>query len=467
MVPTEGSPVIVSRRTLLQRITAVSAMGVAAATGLRASAVASPVAQTQKAFRAFQSGLTGTITVSYPDELGKKPPYVDKAATAVQQANSGATVKVDRQKIGSDDFYTKLLLALDAGDAPDVFHVGGNAIGELVDAGYVAPLDAFVAKWSDWQYYPDSVKSGVSYQGKLWALPYGLDTRFLYFRRDRLREAGLPADWSPANVGAIIDAARAVKAKDAKTIPYALYAGQSGGGGTADHAFVPLVWAYGGDVLDAGGKWIGDSPAIRKALSYFETVYRTDKLVPEEILTTTKPWTAMRQKLGAGELALLFEGGWVYGGWYGKDKAATEANIGYILHPTESAGPSFTIGGPGTCWYINAKSKNKDLAWEFIKAFNNKDTVARLNIEDPHPVARTDSAEVPEFKALKFLVDSTESLKRARFVPPDPNYGKVVTAIQTATGRVATGEASPADAAKRYAEDLARAIGNDKVTTQS
>jgi multiple sugar transport system substrate-binding protein len=187
------------------------------------------------------------------------------------------------------------------------------------------------------------------------------------------------------------------------------------------------------------------------------------KLSPSEVLTTPKPWTAMREKLGNGGLALLFEGGWVYGGWASKDKAATERNVGYLLHPTETGGPSFTIGGLGTVWYITAKSKNKDLAWEFIKTWNNKDTVAKLNIEDPHPVARTDSAEVAEFKAEKYLVDSTRSLEKAKFVPADPNFGKVVGAIQKATGRVAANEMTPDDAAKRYSDDLKQALGADKV----
>jgi multiple sugar transport system substrate-binding protein len=453
----------VDRRALLGRAATIGTGAVVASTGLR-KAIAAPTSPGRFAAVRLQ-GVTGEITVSYPDELGRKPPYVDKAAEAVRTANPEATVNVDLQKIGSDDFYTKLLLALDAGDAPDVFHVGGDAIGELADAGYIAPLDEFTAKWEDFQYCPDSVRSGVTYKGQLWAIPYGLDTRFLYFRRDRLQEAGLPADWQPANVQGIIDAAVAVK-NAGKAIPYALYAGQASGGGAADHGFVPLVWAYGGEVITADGKWVGKSPAILKALTYYQEAYKTDQLVPEEILTMTKPWTAMREKLGKGELGLLFEGGWVYGGWYNADKTATEANVGYLLHPTESGGPSFTIGGPGTCWYINAASENKELAWEFIKAFNNRDTVSQLNIEDPHPVARTDSAELPEFKALKFLVDSTESLKQAKFVPPDPNYGKVQTAIQAATGRVASGEASPEEAASRYADDLVRAIGDDFVVTQ-
>jgi multiple sugar transport system substrate-binding protein len=264
----------------------------------------------------------------------------------------------------------------------------------------------------------------------------------------------------------VLTAAATVKSKVPNVQPYALYAGATGEGGTASHAFIPLVWAYGGEVVDASGKWIGDSPAIRKTLDYYARTYQQG-LSPNELLTTAKPWTAMRERIGLkGELAILFEGGWVYGGWLTANKTATEQNVGYLLHPTATAGPSFTIGGPGTTWYITAKSKNKEAAWEFIKAFNNKDTVAKLNIEDPHPVARTDSATVAEFAAQKYLVDSTKSLEKAKFVPPDANFGKVVTQIQKATGRAATREMSPDDAAKRYAEDLKQAIGADKVITQ-
>jgi multiple sugar transport system substrate-binding protein len=476
-----------SRRSFLRQAALLSAVGLLAAcapaqqptptaapakpteapkpAALTAAPTAAPAKPTQAP--AAKTGLTGTIVVSYPDELGKKPKYVEQAAAAVKQANPGAEVRIDHQKIGSGDFYTKLLLALNAGDAPDVIHIGGDRIGELAEANHIVALDDYVRAWDDWKQYPDAVKSGVTYKGKVWAVPYGLDTRFLYYRRDVFARAGLPADWQPKNVEDILVAARTVKEKVSGVIPYALYGGQAGEGGTANHAFIPLVWAYGGDIQDQNGKWIGDSPAIRKALAYYQRAFIADKLVPSEILTTARPWTAMREKLGNGELGILFEGGWVYGGWSSKDQAGTEKNVGYLLHPTETSGPSFTIGGPGTVWYIAAKSRNKDLAWEFIKAFNNKETVAKLNIEDPHPVARLDSAEVPEFKTQKFLVDSTESLKKARFTSPDPNIGKVFTAIQRATGRVATGEAAPEEAARRYADDLRQAVGDGNVVVQS
>lgn len=448
----------ISRRSVLK----------GAAAGAGAAAVLSQGLGRTLAQSTPAAALSGSITVSYPDQAGYKPKYVNQAADAVQKDNPGATVKVDLQQIGDDDYYTKLLLALDSGSGPDVFHYGGSAAGELSEAGYLEPLDSYLASWPDWaKYYPASVQSSVQYKGKTWCVPYGLDTRFLYYRKDIFKASGLPEDWQPANVAGILDAADQIKKNDAKVIPYALYAGQAGSSGTSDHAFVPLVWAFGGDMINKDGKWIASSTAINKAFDYYARAFQTDKVVPQAILTTTKPWTAMRQSLGDGGLGLLFEGGWVYGGWQSKDAAGTEANVGYLLFPTESGGPSFTIGGPGTCWYINAASKNKDLAFAFIKAFNTKDIVSALNVEDPHPVARTDAAETPAFQSKKFLLDSTASLAHAKFIPPDPNYSKVITAVQTATGLVADGELSAADGAKRYASELKSAVGADLTADES
>jgi multiple sugar transport system substrate-binding protein len=430
-----------------------------------APAPAAAPTQPAQAAPATKSGLSGTIAVSYPDELGKKPAYVTAAVEQVQKSNPGTTINVDLQKISSGDYYTKLLLALSANSGPDVTHVGGDRIGEMVDAGYLAPLDDYLARWDEWKNYPDAVKQGVTYKGKVYGIPYGLDTRFLYYRKDIFQKAGLDPNWQPKNVQDILDTAKQIQSKVPDVIPYVIYAGKNGDTGTANHGFVPTLWAFGGDLLDKSGKWIGDSPALRKALSYYQDAYQKSKLVPSEVLTTPKPWTAMREKVGNGGLAMLFEGGWVYGGWAEKDKAATEKNVGYALYPTESGGPSFTVGGPGTVWMLTNQSKNKDLAWEFIKAWNNKDTVAKLNIDDPHPVARADSAEVAEFKSNKFLVDSTESLKKARFTPVDAAWGKVILAIQSATDRIASGEGNVEDTAARYTDDLKRAVGDANVVT--
>jgi multiple sugar transport system substrate-binding protein len=453
-----------SRRAFIGQALGAGAAGLAVACGSRTDRGVGP--DTSAAGDVLESSpaptpvraLSGTITVAYADELGKKPAYVDNAAQTLMHMHPNATVKIDHRQMNGNDFYEQIVPTLRGEGAPDVVHVGGDRLGELADADLIIPLDEYLNQWQDWRYYSPTVRDGVTYDGQIWAVPYGLDTRFLYFRRDIFEQAGLPADWQPRNVADILTTGARIRSMRPDVLPYALYAGPTGGTGTANHAFLPLLHSYGGALKDARGNWIGDSPAIRKAFAYYQTAFQAERLSPMMLLTTPRSWVDMRERLGDGRLAILFEGGWVYGGWADKDRVGTQRNIGYTLFPTESDGPSFTIGGAGTCWYITAASRNKDLAWEFIATWNNRDTVGKLNAEDPHPVARVDAVRVPEYRSEKFLVDSTDSMRR--------DYGKVVSVIQVATAAVATGEITPDEAARRYASGLREAVGAGRVVLQ-
>jgi multiple sugar transport system substrate-binding protein len=463
-----------SRRTLL-RATLIGGTGafLAACGGgddsqpMTVAPVTRPDAPAAAPSATAMRGLSGRITVAYADELGKKPPYVDETARLIEQNHPGTSVAIDLRRMGGSEFLDAILPMLASEDAPDVLHASGDRLGELADAGLIAPLDDYLLTWPDWRYYSPTVKDGVTYQGQTWAIPYGLDTRFLYYRRDIFEQVGLSAAWQPKNVADILAAAARVQAQRPDVLPFALYAGVNGGTGSANHGFLPLLHAYGGALKDMRGNWIGDSMAVRKAFAFYAAAYQGQRLVPQSVLLMPRSWVEMRERLGAGRLALLFEGGWVYGGWTAKDKAGTEKNVGYLLFPTETEGPSFTIGGAGTVWYITAASRNRDLAWEYIATWNNRDTVGKLNAEDPHPVARVDSVRVPEYRGDRFLVDSTESLRRAYFTPPDAAYGRVTSVIQSVTAAVASGELTPDQAAARYAAGLREAVGAGKVVLQA
>ncbi len=454
-----------TRRTMLKGSGMAGAAALLGANGRMAAAGS----RSRLNLAVAQGALSGEITVAYADELGVKPKYVDMAKATVEDANPDATVTIDLRNVSGGDFYTQLLLALDAGDAPDVIHTGGDRMGELAEAGYLSPLDDYVADWDGWAQYPDAIKNAVTYNGSVWAIPYGLDTRFLYYRKDLLEQAGLARDWEPANLAGLLEAANAVKAQLPDNIlSYGLYAGEGAGGGALSHGFFPILTAYGGSLMTDDGKWIASSPEIMSALQYYQEAWQVDEVVPREILTTSEPWKPMRAKMGSGDLALLFEGGWVYGGYV---TAAEEGDvnlddIGYLLHPTEDSGPSFTIGGPGTVWYMSEASENKDLAWEFIKAFNTPEIVGAINAEDPHPVARTDAAEVEAFASNQFLVDSTTSLESAVFLPANPKLGDVALVVQDVTGLIAAGEATPEEALERYKQGLIQAVGEENTVAQ-
>ncbi len=407
-----------------------------------------------------------TLKVWYPDEAGIKPKYIAQAAEAFEKDFPNVNLEVKRFRMPPGDFKTKLLLALASNEGPDVIHFSGYSnIAEFADAGYIMPLDKYVSNWADWSQYPQSVKDGVTYEGHVYAIPYGLDMRWLYYNKNIFRSVGLPVPWQPQSWNDIINAAIVIKERAPDKIPYVLYAGVAGSGGTMDQGFLPLFYGAGGKFYDSKThKWIIDSPAYRKALEYYRQVFLTYKLVPQEVMTLPKPWTTMRRKIAENGLGILYEGGWVYGGFVQNlGLKRTQETVGYAMMPSESGKPFFTIGGSGTVWYINTQSKHPGLAWEFIKRFNTKEIVAKINLEEAHPVARMDSANLPEFKSQKYLVDSTEALKYAKYPPLQPELSKIAYRIKLLTGAVASGRKTIEEAMRDYINDVKADVGANNV----
>jgi hypothetical protein len=61
------------------------------------------------------------------------------------------------------------------------------------------------------------------------------------------------------------------------------------------------------------------------------------------------------------------------------------------------------------------------------------------------------------------MVGSADSLL---LTAPDRSFLQLVGIVQNATGLIATGEATPDEAATRYAEELTRVLGEDNVVSQ-
>lgn len=156
-------------------------------------ALATGIGGTVSRFRRGQAAatpLTGKIAVGYEDPVGILQPQIDLAVQAVQAAHPG--VEIELRKAPGGNFATQIFLALSAKRAPDVFLLNSLGIGELAAAGFLAPLDDYLAGWDGWAQYPDLIKHALTFKGHVWALPFVLDTHFLYYRKDVFERAGLP-----------------------------------------------------------------------------------------------------------------------------------------------------------------------------------------------------------------------------------------------------------------------------------
>jgi len=168
--------------------------------GLMASA---PLALSAKPAQAQE--LSGTVRIGYESTNEITVPYIEATAAALQAANPGLSIELEPSSGGN--YIIQLVLQLTMGGAPDVILLAGPVLGELAEAGHIAPLDDYVAAWDGWQQYPDRFKSMVTYNGSVWSVPHSFDTHFLFYRRDIFVQAGLPVDWRPSSPDDILEAA--------------------------------------------------------------------------------------------------------------------------------------------------------------------------------------------------------------------------------------------------------------------
>jgi len=451
---------ITSRSSFTARLSRRRFGLLAGATGTLATLGRVPERRSARAQR-----VSGKITVGFEagDEL--LATLAEQAAQAVKAANPGVEIEIKPGAPGN--YLTQLVLALSSGGGPDLFFTTGLGIAEFSEPGLIEPLDAYLAEWEDWAQYPENVRAAISYRDSFWALPYAIDTHFLYYRRDLFEQAGLSRDWQPATTDEILEAARALKELGDDIIPYGLYAGANGGNSTAVRGFLPLLHAYGGALTDETGKWIIESCPISNALGYYETAYQTDETVPQDAMTAPDPAGMLREGVLAGEVGMLYDGSWVYGGWAADDMETTSSEIGFALFPMADGGAPFAVGGVGNSWYINAKSANKDLAWEFMKAANSKEAHVQFNSLDPHIPPRADAAADPTFQSNPFFKAMVETVSVLVTAKPDPAFRQLIGVIQNATGIVAAGEVPADEAATRYGDEMARILGEENVVRQT
>lgn len=405
-------------------------------------------------------GLSGSIRVGYEGANPFVGTYARAAAEAVMAANPGT--KIEIQPSTGANYLTQIGVQLIMGSAPDVFLLVGLGSGELAQGGLVFPLDDYVTRWDGWAQYDRQARFGVTFKDHVWSIPWGLNVYFLFYRKDLFAAAGLDPDWQPQTREDILDAARAVKASNPDVIPYSLYAGANGETGTAAD-FVTLITSAGGTLTDKQGRWFIDSCAIRTTLAFYESAFQTEKVVPQSVLTDVNPLETSPEAMGLDELSILHETARHFGRWVADDPDNARS-IGIAQFPGDR-GP-FCFGDAGDAWYVNRKSKNPDLGWAFIEAMNTAETQAAMAIEDPHLPARTDARTIGAWSELPMSRAMLAGADHLQPPPPEPQFRKLINVVQNATSLVAAGQASPADAIGRYANELTLTMGKMNVVSQ-
>ena len=278
-------------------------------------------------------------------------PYLAAQKEAFEASHPGVTLEyID---VASQDYAKKTSTMLSGGDTSDVFMV--KEITDLLNwqaAGYEEPLNSYIeASGYDLSGFA-GIESNYAVDGEQYALPFRSDFWVLYYNKDLFDAAGV--DYPTNDMTWEQYAELAKKMTDADKGIY----------GTHYHTWLSAVVNW--DVCDGVNTLIDGN---YDDLAYFYELYQDLEdagacMSYNELKAAGLHYSAAFEN---GNIAMLPMGYWFVSTLIGAIKDGTcSFNWGIVAVPHKedvAAGSSF---GNLTGAMINAKSANKDLAWEYI-----------------------------------------------------------------------------------------------------
>ena len=356
-----------------------------------------------------------------------------------QSKHSNVTVKIEIQQWS--DVTNKLDTAFAGSNPPDVMELGNTYVAKYAAAGALQDITGKKSSYENSSTWLPGLTDSCTQDGKLWCVPYYAGSRAVIYRKDWFDKLGLKP---PDSMDAWMQVGQ--KLMDANTSDpnySALYFP-----GKYWYAMLPFIWDFGGDVATkSGSTWKGavDSAESQKGLTTLngmvQRLSRADKTGDE-----LKQDAAFAQ----GHIAMIVANGWEVGVITDPKTGdpSLKDKLGVFPIPSHNAGQTAPVFLGGSDLGIGAKSKNQDLAEEYIKLFTgtkymtqmttvgkvipNTTTLTGLNAGDP------------------LIGTFAAAAKTSKFTPTAPNWTNVESKNVLPDMMVAifTGKQSVADASK-------------------
>lgn len=386
------------------KLTRRSALGGASALGL------APLAS------ACGSASAGTRTVEFWG-LGREGEVVPELLPGFERENPGVRVRV--QQLPFTAAHEKLLTAFAGGSLPDIGQIGNTWLPELQALNAVERLDARAAaspvvRQAD--YFPGIWDTNIV-DGGLYGVPWYVDTRLLFYRRDLLRQAGYarpPVTWA-----GWAEAMAAVK--------------RQGGPGRYG-AYLPLneyepllaLAIQGDDPLLRLEEGRGNfrSPGFKRALAFYKSLF-TRGLAPAADNTQV---ANLYDEFARGFFAFYITGPWNIGEFKRRLPAARQDD--WMTAPLPGPnGPGAGLAG-GSSLVVFSNSRVKPEAWKLVEYLSRPAVQVRFheltgNLP-PRRSAWTEGGLASDIYARAFR----DQLERVKPTPQTPEWERIAQELR-------------------------------------
>ena len=377
--------------------------------------------------------------------MGREGEVVQELVRDFERENPGLHVVV--QQIPWSAAHEKLLTAHVGGSVPDAAQLGNTWIAEFAALRAIEPLGTRIAGArgvTAGDYFPGIWDTNVL-DGVVYGVPWYVDTRLLFYRRDLMRRAGwseMPQTW--------VDWLRAmedVKRTGARTAIF-----------LPTNEYTP--WVIFG--LQAGSRMLRDDdtrgdfsgPAYRRAASFYLDVFHRG-------LAPNLPGAAIAnvyQEFERGTFAMYITGPWQLGEFRTRLSPALQPHWATAPLPGPDGARSGVSTAGGSSLVIFRASRHKAAAWRLIEFLSRPEQQLRFwRLTGDLPARREawrDSALAGDANMRAFGVQ----LARAVSTPQIPEWEEISIRLQDAVGSLVLGHVRPDSALAALDRDVDRIL---------
>lgn len=361
--------------------------------------------------------------------MGREGEVVAQLMPEFERRHPGVRVKV--QQLPWTSAHEKLLTAF-AGDAlPDLAQLGNTWVPEMVALKALAPLDARVAASASVQrddYFPGIWATNVV-DGSSWGVPWYVDTRLLFYRRDLLAQAGFdhaPRSWDEwrASMRAI---SKLQPGQQSIVLPLNEF-----------EPLLALALQQPEPLLREGNRFGHFSSAgFQRALGFYAEMFREGWAPFASEMQIGNVW----QEVGRGRFVYYISGPWNIQEF--KTRLPAEQQQAWMTAPLPGPeGPGASVAG-GSSLVLFKSSKQQDLAWRLVEFLAEPAQQLKFRELTGDLPPRRSSWAAPVLRDDVHAQAFREQLERVKAAPAVPEWERIANEMQTVASRGIASKLTP------------------------
>lgn len=350
--------------------------------------------------------------------MGAEGEQIKKLLPAFEKRHPGISVKV--QSIPWGAAHEKLLTAYAGQSTPDVCQLGNTWIPEFQAIDALLPLDSLMAQSAiiEKDAFFDGIWQTNLIAGGLYGIPWYVDTRVLFYRKDLLKEIGY--DVAPQTWDEWLDAARKIKREQGQNSKkYAIYLSM-----IFNDGYVPvmLIMANDGAFLKQNNRYGAfDDPATMEALQFYLTFFREN--LASRSMTD---FTNIYQGFGEADFAMMVHGPWVANQIKNR-YPELQGKWGTAVMPAKKSRASLA-GGASLVIFKN--TPYRDAAWKLIEYLSEEETqVEFYHLTRDLPAVR-EAWQAPALQADDEIKAFYQQLRSAQPTPLIAEWEQIYVKLQ-------------------------------------